>query len=336
MSLGRGVSPRTLAWLILIVAMAAAAALAVLWMNSDDSEGAEDGITFVDFASDSTATVGFAGEFPAESLLARPLGLAASTGVIYVADGDGQSVSSFSFRGAFEASAAVEPSSSAPLAYPVDIAVLQDGRLAVIDSTVGRVVVMPPPGEDGESADLVADGEIRPEQPTAIDAAAGAVYVADGATHTVKVYDEDGTFMREIGGDLDPRLTFVGSLHLGEAGLYASDSNAGRVILVDPTSGELLATLQRRMGLPRGMTTDGQGRVYVADGFDAAIYVFDPTGRTVVDVIGDRRTERVEEGGALSTPEALLWDADTNRLYVTDATQGVVKVYNVRPEVPAE
>lgn len=339
MPLTRSVSPRRLAWILLLVAIAGAVGLLVLWLGTPGSTSGDsdvEGVTFVDFAAESTATVGFAGEFPQAGGVGRLLGMVGATNRILLADGDAGAILAFNLRGALEASAAVEPSSAVPVSYPVDVAVLEDGRIAVVDSSSMRVVVIPAPGQDGDQEEFVGAGQARPAQPTAIEAAAGAVYVADAASHSIKVYDEDGSFMREIGSDLDPPLTFVGGLHLADAGLYVSDSNAGRVLLLDPVSGEARSTVQRRFGLPRGIATDGEGRLFVADAFESAVYVFDPTGRVVEDLIGGRSTERIEEGGALASPEAVLWDPDTRRLYVSDSTQGVVKVYNVRTEVSGE
>ena len=75
---------------------------------------------------------------------------------------------------------------------------------------------------------------------------------------------------------------------------------------------------------------DGVGRVMVADAFDGAVLVFDEEDYLITDVIGDENTRRIAEGGALGSPQGLVWDAQTRLLYVADTAEGKVKVYEVR------
>ncbi|MDH4140833.1 MAG: hypothetical protein OEV43_09720, partial [Coriobacteriia bacterium] len=235
------------------------------------------------------------------------------------------------YRGGHLATLSVPAAEGVPAAYPIDVASLSDGNLAVVDTASNRVVVLDP--EDPFADVRVLGGEEdAPKQPTAVTATNGSLFVADAGDKLIKEYREDGTFVRSFGKRLDPRLTFVGGLHANEGMLYVSDSNASRVLVLDLETGRLKTTVQERLGLPRGVTTDDAGRVYVAEEFDAQVAVFDPTGFTLMDVVGDIRTEGLEAGGALSIPDDAFWDSGGQHLYVTDSAQGRVKVYNVRRE----
>lgn len=323
-----GVSPRRLSLTLLAVAVVIGGALA-LWLLALSNRPLEEGIEFADFSADSTATVVFAGEFPPKErdALFRPLAIDGDGERIFVVESDPGQISVRAYDGALLSTFTVDPAPDAAGFFPIDVAVLDDGRLGLVDGAAPRVVIVDP--DDPGDVELLDEGPAM-LQPTAIEASAGLIAVADAGDATVRVYDERGGFEAILGGDLQPQLTFVGGMLLGDGVLWVSDSNAGRVIGLDVETGEMLASLQQRFDLPRGLAASLASRIAVVDTFERQVVLFDPLTQEIGDVVGDDRTERFDEGGELSAPESAFWDEAEDRLYVVDPAVGRVKVYGVR------
>jgi len=327
----RTVRARTL-WIALAAVFVAGSAAIWLLLVRGDGGAIQTGTQLVGLSSDSTATVGYAGAIPSyeESSLPRPLGLDGDADSLYVALADAGTVGVFDYEGSFEATWPIAAVDGAPRSTPVDLTVLSDGRLAVVDTAGSRVVVIDP-GDPNAQGEVFSggDGEGRIVDPTAIDSSAGMIYVADAADGSVKEFAETGAFIRAMAFE-SPRPTFIGGLCVADRTLWVSDSNADRVLAVDLESGRQTSTLIEQLGLPRGVAVTGTGEIMIAETFGRRISVFDPEATTVVDEFPDTGTENVGERGLLQAPESVLWDEESSRLYVTDAIDGRVKVYNYR------
>ncbi len=96
----------------------------------------------------------------------------------------------------------------------------------------------------------------------------------------------------------------------------------GRPVLADVVDAITSFVEERRtvMDAPRGVTTDSQGRVIVADPPAHAVHVLDFRGKTSFRIQGgpDRR---------LQTPVGVAADSQGN-IYVTDSQRGMVLVYD--------
>lgn len=330
----RGIPARTL-WLALGAIVLIAAIALVAWLLLRTEPEPMEPPAFVGFSADSTATAGFAGQFPAPPApaLARPSGMEGDGDRLYVALSEAGAIAVFDYEGAHIETITLTPAPGAAAVAPIDLALLEDGGLLVVDTAARRVVRLAE-GASGEDAVPFGPttGEGAPGQPTAVCVAADRVFIADAEGGAVREYDLDGTYLGDV-VFVDPAPSFVGDLLAARDTLYVSDSNAGRVVLVDLGASEQRSVVQRRLSLPRGLETDPEGNLFVAEAFGGRVSLFDPTGQTVLDIIGESGTERLGAGGVMGSPESLVWDEGSSRLYVTDTAQGRVKVYNFRPEV---
>ncbi len=331
--LGRSVSPRRLSLTLLTVAVVFGGALA-LWLLALSNRPLEEGIDYADFSADSTATVVFAGEFPPleRDPMFRPLAIDGDGERMFVVESNPGQISVRGYDGSLLETFTIPAAQDAPGFFPIDVAVLDDGRLGVVDAAAARVVIVDP--DDPETFELLDEGPAM-LQPTSIEASGGLIAVADAGDASVRVYDADGGFERVLGRDLQPQLTFVGGMLIDEAVIWIADSNAGRVIGLDPRTGEMITSLQQRFDLPRGIALSLGSRLSIVDTFAREVVLFDPVDQVIADIVANEDTERFDEGGQLDAPESAFWDATEDRLYVVDPGQGRVKVYGVR-EAPAQ
>jgi len=326
----RTVSARTL-WVAIAITFVVGAAVIVLLLRASDEKPAGRP-EFRTLSKDSTATVGYAGAIPSveESALPRPLGLVGDGSTLYVALADAGAIGVFGYDGSREGTIQVAAAEGAAGSTPVDLALLSDGRLAVVDTAGRRVLLVDPedPRARGEEFGGGA-GPGRILEPTAVEAADGLIYVGDASDGSVREYSEYGDLLRTMSIDA-PLPSFIGGLHASGGRLYVSDSNADRVIIVDLRDARQSGVLQRRLGLPRGVAVTGAGEVMVAETFGRRVSVFDPTGASVIDMFPDSNTADAAQEGMLQSPESLVWDERTARVYVTDAVDGRIKIYNYR------
>jgi DNA-binding beta-propeller fold protein YncE len=324
----RGVSARSLIIAIILLIAVGAMVLLAIWFFTPRDRGLSDDVDFVYLSDDDTATVGFAGSFPVGSdVLSSPTGMDGDGEYIYVAERDAGWLARFTYGGGLVETIAVPPAEGREIATPISVAAMDDGRVAVVDSASGDVLLLDPDSVQ-ETVRISVGANLV--QPTSVIADGDRLVVAEATTGTFEVFDADGTYIESLGDDLDPPPTFVGGMRIAGPTLYASDSNAGRVLLLNVSTAAQVATLQERLGLPRGIAVDDAGRVIVADAFDSTVLIFDGDDYMPEDAIGDENTRRVEEGGALGSPQGLVWDSQTRLLYVADTAEGKVKVYEVR------
>lgn len=324
----KGVDPRRLLALVgLIVVLAAVVGVILLFSRP---RGPIDNVSF---PAESTATVLYAGQFPAddEPALLNPLGIDLRGDTIYVAESDAGRISLFALDGSAKGAIVLPVAQSAPSAYPADVAVLDDERIAVVDNAGLRVLVMRTDPE-AEVPLLVAvgagDAKTRPLQPTAVAAAEGELYIADAGDQSIKVYGFDGVYERTMADNFVPPLTFVGGMVVQDDDLFVTDSNVGRTLTVNRRTGVLTLTFPDARVLPRGVCLGIDGGLFVVDTFERSVYRMSSLG-VQVDVI-----EGVSgAGGSLTSPRDVAWSATEARAYITDASRGRIVVFNVRSAV---
>ena len=224
-----------------------------------------------------------------------------------------------------------------PLSKPYAIAATR-GRLYVSD-TVARFVRLfdVPAGRQHRIGDEEGPGQLI--KPIGLDVdAAGRLYVADIGAKAVLVYDAQQRFLRRIGGPawfsrlssvtVDPEGRRVYTVDLGGV-----SSDQHRVRVFDATSGEHLMDIGRRgsgpgeFNLPRDLAIGLDGRLYVVDGGNFRVVVFDREGRYLHSFgsVG-------KQYGQFARPKEIAADREGN-VYVVDAAFGNFQIFNAEGEL---
>jgi DNA-binding beta-propeller fold protein YncE len=217
------------------------------------------------------------------------------------------------------------------LGKPYAVAV-HHGRVMVTDSADRFVRVFDfPAGRYYKIGDDEAGSLVKP---LGIDVdSAGNVYVADATAKTVMVYDLSGKFLRKIGGPKQfDRLSSVTVDPEGKR-IYVVDiggvsSEHHRVRVFDAGSGVHLFDIGKRgtgkgeFNLPRDVALGKDGRIYVVDGGNFRVQVFDATGKYMhaFGTIG-------KQLGNFARPKEIAADTEGN-VYVVDAAFGNFQVFN--------
>ncbi|MBL8351343.1 MAG: 6-bladed beta-propeller [Burkholderiaceae bacterium] len=219
-----------------------------------------------------------------------------------------------------------------PLSKPYAVAVYR-GRIFVSD-TVSRFVRLfdVPQGQQHRIGDDEGPGQLI--KPTGLDVdAAGNLYVADIGAKAVLVYGSDRQFLRRIGGE--KWFSRLSSVTVDPAGarVYAVDlggvsSEQHRVRVFDAVSGAHLMDIGKRgsgpgeFNLPRDLAIGMGGRLYVVDGGNFRVVVFDASGRYLQSFgsVG-------KQYGQFARPKEVAVDRDGN-VYVVDAAFGNFQIFN--------
>jgi len=219
-----------------------------------------------------------------------------------------------------------------PLSKPYAVAVHR-GRIFVSD-TVSRFVRLfdVPGGAQHRIGDEEGPGQLI--KPIGLDVdAAGNLYVADIGAKAVVVYGPDRQYLRRIGGDkwfsrlssvtVDPEGRRVYAVDLGGV-----TSEQHRVRVFDARTGAHLSDLGKRgsgpgeFNLPRDLAIGLDGRLYVVDGGNFRVVVFDKDGRYLSSFgsVG-------KQYGQFARPKEVAADRDGN-VYVVDAAFGNFQIFN--------
>ncbi len=163
------------------------------------------------------------------------------------------------------------------------------------------------------------------------------VYVTDTGSHSVRVYDKSGTFLRGIGKEALVRPTGIavdtvrGRLYVVDTGRKDGDG-AHRVKVFD-LEGHLQQEIGHRgdgdgeFNFPTFASLDAEGRLYVVDSVNNRIEVFDSSGKFLWkfgrggDQIGD-----------FARPKGVAVDTFGN-IYVVDSRWSNVQVFNQRGQL---
>ena len=176
------------------------------------------------------------------------------------------------------------------LSKPYAVAV-HGGKVFVSDSTAKAVHVFDFWNGKHSKIDESLDGFLS--MPLGIDTdREGNLYVADVTLRAVNVYDPQGKFVRQIGkaGDFDRPVSVAADLD--RARLYVVDiggvkSENHRVRVFDLNTEQLLFDIGKRgdaegeLNLPRDVAVGADGLIYVVDGANFRMQVFDQQGNFV-------------------------------------------------------
>jgi len=218
------------------------------------------------------------------------------------------------------------------LSKPYAVAVYR-GRIFISDTVARFVRVFDvPAGKVQRIGDDEGAGQLI--KPIGLDVDAnGWLYVADIGNKAVMVYDADRAFVRKIGSDkLFSRLSSV-TVDPSGSRIFAVDiggvsSEQHMVRVFDGKSGEHLKDIGKRgsgpgeFNLPRDAAIGNDGRLYVVDGGNFRVVVFDKNGRYL------HSFGSVGKGyGQFARPKEIAADRDGN-VYVVDTAFGNFQIFN--------
>lgn len=228
---------------------------------------------------------------------------------------------------------------SSGLAKPYAIAVHQ-GRIFVSDTVERLVKVFDIP--EGRYFTIGQDDNASLVKPLGLDVDRnGVLYVADIGLNAIMIFDRDGNFLRKIAKPREEKLfDRLTSVSVDPAGtrLYVVDiggvsSENHRVLVFDAKTGEHLYNIGTRgtgpgeLNLPRDAVVGKDGRLYVVDGGNFRVQIFDSNGKYLHSfgkagkLLGD-----------FSRPKEISVDPDGN-VYIIDAGFGNFQIFNAEGEM---
>jgi len=171
---------------------------------------------------------------------------------------------------------------------------------------------------------IVGEGDERIWQTYGVQAdPEGRLYVADPARSLVHVFDFPGGRYRQIPDGQQDVLAFPIGVALGDGRLFVSDAEKRRVMVFDPASDRVIATVggAQEMARPTGLVFHrGTGHLYVVDTHAHQILQYRPDG-TLVGRIG----RRGDGPGEFNYPTNIAVAPD-GRLLVSDAMNFRVQI----------
>lgn len=210
------------------------------------------------------------------------------------------------------------------------------GRIFVTDTVERQVKVFDIPEKKYFTVGTEGKGQLM--KPIGLDVdQAGNVYVADATAKAIQVYDREGKHVNTIGGveggkELFDRLASVTVTPSGDK-IYVVDiggvrSENHRVRVFDPRTGEHVMDIGKRgngpgeFNLPRDVAVGKDGRLYVVDGGNFRIQVFNADGsyRSSFGAIG-------RQPGNFARPKEIATDREGN-VYVVDAAFGNFQIFS--------
>lgn len=206
------------------------------------------------------------------------------------------------------------------------------GRIFVSDTAVNAIKVFDIPGRKYFKITETPTGGIG--KPLGIDVdGIGNLYVADATNRVVHVFDRDGKYLSKIGdGKQFDRLSSV-TVNKEGTRLYAIDiggvqSENHRVRVFDAKTGEFLSDIGKRgagngeFNLPRDLAIGRDGRLYVVDGGNFRVQIFDRDGNYISSFgkVG-------KQMGDFARPKEIATDTEGN-VYVADSAFGNFQIFD--------
>lgn len=217
------------------------------------------------------------------------------------------------------------------LAKPYAVAVHR-GRIFVSDSADRFVKVFDIP--EGRYFKIGEDEQGPLVKPLGIDVdGEGNLFVADATHRAVMVYSRDGKFLRKIGGPkmferlssvtVDPTAQRVLVVDIGGV-----SSEQHKVRVFDSVTGSHLFDIGKRgtgngeFNLPRDTAVGKNGQIYVVDGGNFRIQVFDHNGKYLQSfgTVG-------KQLGNFARPKEIAADREGN-VYVVDSAFGNFQIFS--------
>lgn len=215
---------------------------------------------------------------------------------------------------------------------PVGLDIGPDGRVYVVDFGKRRVSIFTSDGEFLKAFSAIDEGNLR--NPVHLQIKGNEVWVTDRRLKGIYIFDLEGKFSRKFEPKNEklewtplalafdskgaPRVTDVGD-SLKHRLLYFSEDGSRTVSLGKTKQVDQAQVEPGAFYFPNGVAVAKDGRVFVADGDNRRIQVFDDKGefKRFINTSG--------------VPRGLVIDA-SSRLYVVDALAHTVDLYSLDGE----
>lgn len=208
---------------------------------------------------------------------------------------------------------------------PVAVAFGINNEILISDAELGVVVRL---NQQGKPLGVMGAGIL--ERPTGLarDPKNGYIYVADTATHQIKIFNDQGDFLKAIGGHGAAEGQFNAPTHLSFAAgqLYVVDTFNARIQVFDEAAkfvrvfgkrGVFIGDLSR----PKGIAVDKKGNVYVVESYYDHLLIYNKEGEFLLPIGGNGAGI-----GQFYLP-AGVWIDHNERVYVADMYNGRVVVF---------
>ncbi len=271
----------------------------------------------------------FIGKAGAESNIAKPYNVTAAGDVVYVTDTARREV--FVFDSLNKKVNFIGNQASGKLSLPTGIALDQDGKIYVSDSTQAKILIYSP---DGKLKSVIGKkGEFTRPVGIAINKALKRLYIVDLKENRVKAYTLDGeplfTFGEITGGSQDGNFNSPTNIAIDQSNgnIVITDTHNFRVQIFDQ-DGKFVSKFGEigdKPGMfsrPKGIGVDSEGHIYVADAGFNQVQIFDQNGTLMLFFGGHGGVP-----GKFWQLSGLYIDPDTDKLYVVDGFAGKVQVY---------
>ena len=222
------------------------------------------------------------------------------------------------------------------LGKPYGVAV-HKGRVFIGDTGRRNVMVFDIPEQKFFSFGEEDPGQLA--KPLGLDVDKdGNVFVLDGPSKAIHVYNRDGKYLRTIGKASDINRPAGLGVSADGSRVYAVDIGGSsyethRILAYDGNSGKLLSEIGKRgdkpgeLNLPRDVVVASDGSLFVVDGGNFRVEKFSPDGKFISEFGSIGRMP-----GQFSRPKEIALDIEGN-IYVTDAAFGNFQIFNSKGEL---
>ncbi len=263
-----------------------------------------------------------------------PAAVAVDGDTIYVLDTGNNRILSMDRDGVVDGIVCETDACALLLDTPQDMEI-HEGLFYVANTERGQVNVVDRAGTVLRTYELPAGQGDAPRATGVHVAPNGVVYVSDGTSGRVAIFEPDGEFSQYFGNDTVGIFEFTDptGLTLDEDGnLYVAEFSLGMVRKISPVGREL-AIFSMMGGVTRAseasdLVIDDNGSLYLADYKRSVVHVFSRAAR-YLGIVGLVDASRPDSPIALLRPEGLA--ADGNEIIVIDSRRGL-QIYTIDPD----
>jgi len=223
------------------------------------------------------------------------------------------------------------------VAGPMGIATASGGAFYVAESGGERMVRRF--DRDGTAVAAFAPPDTEPGGRVPVYLAispGGDVYVTDREAQTIYIYAPSGELLGHVPSPFgDEGWQPLGVSFDREGNLYVTEvtPDKHRILVLD-ANGKLVRQFGKQgsgdgeFSFPNAVVVDRKGRVFVSDGNNGRVQVFDAGGRFQGSI------GRGSQKGDLALPRGLAIDDDAHLLFVVDTSLHAVQVYEISGTIP--